>query len=142
MPVREVGRIEWGLASGGSLREPGILADSPPTEVTMARKLPTRSLAALCRRLSLALGSGQEARGVWQREASHAPKPPTPMYQSMYFGYRNEGAKRSWDEFSPLFETIDYREIGGWEYIRVVPLGGVDRKPPPAWLLLQLPPLF
>jgi pyruvate,water dikinase len=76
--------------------------------------------------------------GFWKREASHAPKPPSPMYQSMYFGYRNEGAKRAWDEFSPLFETIDYREIGGWEYIRVVPLGGVDRKPPPAWLLAVL----
>ena len=38
----------------------------------MARKLSTQSLAALCRRLSLALGSGQEARGVWQREASRA----------------------------------------------------------------------
>jgi pyruvate,water dikinase len=113
--------IEWAIA-GGQL----FLLQARPITA-----LPEEKLESIPVEINL-------PPGFWQREVSHAPKPPSPMYQSMYFKYRNEGAKRAWDEFSPLFDTIDYREIGGWEYIRVVPLGGVDRKPPPAWLLALL----
>lgn len=34
-----------------------------------------------------------------------------------------------------MIETLEQKEIGGWLYQRVVPLGGRDRKAPPAWLM-------
>ena len=37
-------------------------------------------------------------------------------------------------EFGLLLETLEFREIGGWEYIRLAPLGGKDRPAPPPWL--------
>ncbi|UCG82635.1 MAG: hypothetical protein JSW38_10645 [Dehalococcoidia bacterium] len=73
--------------------------------------------------------------GFWQREVSHAPYPVMPMLWSVYADLRNEASRNAADEFSLLYERIDYQQIGGWEYIRIVPLGGKDRRPPPAWLM-------
>jgi pyruvate,water dikinase len=42
---------------------------------------------------------------------------------------------QSFQENSILLEGIQFREIGGWLYQRIVPLGGKDRSPPPAWLM-------
>jgi rifampicin phosphotransferase len=47
------------------------------------------------------------------------------------------------EDFGLLAETVEEREIGGWVYIRVVPLGGRDRRPPPRWVqraLIRLVP--
>jgi pyruvate,water dikinase len=47
------------------------------------------------------------------------------------------------DEFGILAETVELAQIGGWEYLRLVPLGGKDRPAPPAWmmpLLIRLVP--
>ena len=41
-------------------------------------------------------------------------------------------------ELSLPFEKADFREIGGWLYMRIIPLGGKDRKPPPNWLMYLL----
>jgi pyruvate,water dikinase len=46
----------------------------------------------------------------------------------------NTGFGRMFSEMGVLPETLEWREIGGWVYTRVVPPGGTDRKPPPAWL--------
>ncbi len=73
--------------------------------------------------------------GFWQREASHAPQPHSPMNRSLFFPLRNAAMKHMFDEFSLLLETMEFREIGGWEYTRLVPLGGKDRPAPPAWLM-------
>jgi pyruvate,water dikinase len=73
--------------------------------------------------------------GFWQREVSHAPYPVMPMLWSVYSDLRNEAARNAADEFSLLYERIDYQQIGGWEYIRIVPVGGKDRRPPPVWLM-------
>ncbi len=73
--------------------------------------------------------------GFWQREASHAPLPHSPMNHSLFFPLRNAAMKHMFDEFSLLLETMEFREIGGWEYTRMVPLGGKDRRAPPAWLM-------
>lgn len=40
-----------------------------------AARIPTKSLASLCRRLSTALGAGLDARSVWAREVEHAREP-------------------------------------------------------------------
>jgi rifampicin phosphotransferase len=64
--------------------------------------------------------------GYWTREASHAPAPWTPfarvVLSSRTSTYRNMCA-----QLGLLFDTIDFRDIGGWEYIRIVPLGANDR---------------
>jgi hypothetical protein len=75
-------------------------------------------------------------QGYWQREASHAPKPWTPMSLSVAFGDpRNQALRRLFFEFGLLAEALEFRQIGGWEYSRLVPLGGKDRPAPPAFLM-------
>jgi pyruvate,water dikinase len=67
-------------------------------------------------------------QGYWQREVSHAPKPWTPMSLSVAFGDpRNQALRRLFFEFGLLAEALEFRQIGGWEYSRLVPLGGKDR---------------
>jgi pyruvate,water dikinase len=74
--------------------------------------------------------------GFWEREASHAPKPWTPMSLSVALGEpRNKSIRRMFDESGVLADTLEFAQIGGWDYSRLVPLGGKDRRPPPAFLL-------
>jgi rifampicin phosphotransferase len=74
--------------------------------------------------------------GFWEREASHAPKPWTPMSLSVAFADpRNRASRRWFSELGLLAETFELRQIGGWEYGRLVPLGGKDRPAPPAFLM-------
>lgn len=73
--------------------------------------------------------------GFWERESSHYPEPLSPMHRSIFLPVFNAALKRAVDEASLLVETVEHREIGGWIYQRMVPLGGKDRKPPPAWLM-------
>jgi pyruvate,water dikinase len=110
--------IEWARAPGAlfllQARPITALSDRPPAPVPVAAEPPP---------------------GFWQREASHAPRPWTPMFRSAGFGPRNAALKRMFDELGFLAETLEAREIGGWEYIRLVPLGGKERPAPPAWLM-------
>jgi rifampicin phosphotransferase len=75
-------------------------------------------------------------QGYWQREASHAPRPWTQMSLSVAFGDpRNQALRRLFSEFGLLAEALEFRQIGGWEYSRLVPLGGKDRPAPLAFLM-------
>jgi rifampicin phosphotransferase len=76
--------------------------------------------------------------GFWQRESVHAPQPWTPMMRSFLFPSRTEVIRRGFEEFGALIETIDFAEIGGWEYASVVPFGGKAGPPPPDWLMWLL----
>jgi pyruvate,water dikinase len=52
-------------------------------------------------------------QGYWDREASHAPKPWTPMSLSVAFGDpRNQAFRRLFAEFGLLAETLEMRQIG------------------------------
>ena len=73
--------------------------------------------------------------GFWEREASHAPKPWTPMTLSALGQARSRAMRRTFAEFGLLAETLEFAQIGGWEYTRLVPLGGKDRPAPPARLM-------
>lgn len=73
--------------------------------------------------------------GYWEREESHYPDPVTPATRSTLVPVVNHAFHRLCDEMSLLIETLELREIGGWLYQRTVPLGGKDRKAPPAWLM-------
>ena len=83
--------------------------------------------------------------GFWQRDASHAPKPNTPMFSSLTFPFLNIAGKAWFAEYGFLSDGMEWREIAGWQYISLRPLGGKQRKPPPAWLMPLLirlvPPL-
>lgn len=75
--------------------------------------------------------------GYWTRDNQHFTKPISPMYVSYAFSMGlallNLGAK----DLGLPFEA-DGKVIGGWAYVRIVPPGGKDRRPPPVWLLRLL----
>lgn len=86
--------------------------------------------------------------GFWQREASHFPKPMTPLGASFVL----EGYNRAWPkifaDFGLLLDALELREIGGYVYQRAKPFGvsesGGGKLPPKPllWLLLRLHPAF
>jgi len=73
--------------------------------------------------------------GFWERETSHFPQPLSPFFRSFLLGLQNDALHRTFEELGGLLETLEYREIGGWVYSRLVPLGGKDLPSPPAWVL-------
>ena len=86
--------------------------------------------------------------GFWQREASHYPKPMTPLGSSLFLDGANQSFPKVFAEFGLLLETIEFREIGGYVYQRAKPYGvgeaGGGNLPPKVvlWLLLRLHPAF
>ena len=111
--------IEWAIADGEIVllqaRQITALPDQPIEPVPVPVEVPP---------------------GFWEREASHAPKPWTPMSLSVAFGDpRNQVFRRLFSEFGLLADALEMRQIGGWEYSRLVPLGGKDRPAPPAFLM-------
>ncbi len=74
-----------------------------------------------------------QPEGFWRREASHYPRPLSPMYRVTL-----DWMISIWRELATshglMFDGIENREINGWVYQRLVPIGGKDRKPPPLWL--------
>jgi rifampicin phosphotransferase len=73
--------------------------------------------------------------GFWERESDHFPLPLSPLFRSAFLPRHVAGIKAAFDEISMLAEGLDFREIGGWVYQRLVPPGGKDRPAPPAWLM-------
>lgn len=72
--------------------------------------------------------------GFWQRDEVFHPHPYFPMDRSTSFPLENAAFRSMCSDFGLLIETQEGREIGGWYYFRLVPLGGKDRSPPPSWL--------
>ena len=72
--------------------------------------------------------------GFWRRESSHYPQPLSPMFRVVQAAF-NASMRDMMSDFSLLVEAIEFREIGGWVYQRMIPLGGKDRCAPPAWLI-------
>jgi rifampicin phosphotransferase len=72
--------------------------------------------------------------GYWTREASHAPLPVSPFSAAALLDPLNNSIRQGFAEMGLLLDGLEARMIGGWEYMRVVPLGG--REPPrlPGWL--------
>jgi pyruvate,water dikinase len=73
--------------------------------------------------------------GFWERDAAHSPRPLSPMLASVFYAARNDGMREMFGAFGFLAETLEFREIGGWDYSRLVPVGGTDRPAPPAALM-------
>lgn len=72
--------------------------------------------------------------GYWQREDSHSTLPWTPLTGSV-MPWRNPVLRTMARELGFLFEGVEFRDIGGWEYMRIVPLGGKEPPPVPRALL-------
>jgi rifampicin phosphotransferase len=106
--------IEWALVAGA----PILLQARPITA------LPTQPAAAPV----------IAPPGFWQREASHSPKPWTPMFRSVFGECRDQALRNMFAAFGLPENMLEFREIGGWYYLRRPPLGG-GRFTPPAWLI-------
>ncbi|CAN5781641.1 PEP/pyruvate-binding domain-containing protein [soil metagenome] len=81
--------------------------------------------------------------GFWEREASHFPRPLSPMTRSLELATQNRALASAFAEHGLLPDGLEFREIGGWVYTRVVPPGGKERPMPPRplmWLLVRTVP--
>lgn len=67
--------------------------------------------------------------GYWRREATHCPKPLSPFMGSA-LPLVGETFRHAFSELGAWFETLEYREIGGWVYTRLVPPRGPDGATP------------
>jgi pyruvate,water dikinase len=76
--------------------------------------------------------------GYWVRNAGHTPQPNSPMHNSWFIPYTETIGRRMFGEFGLLMEDLEFRIIGGWEYIRIVPLGGKEGPELPSWLMWLL----
>ena len=61
--------------------------------------------------------------GYWTRETSHAPLPWRPFTEALTDTV-NAAIRGPSTEFGLLFDGAQFRNIGGWEYFHIVPLGG------------------
>jgi pyruvate,water dikinase len=74
--------------------------------------------------------------GYWRRESTHCPRPISPFFRgglalvTQTFGH-------AFSELGALVETLEFQEIGGWVYSRMVPPGGVEDQPPSADMLRE-----
>lgn len=70
--------------------------------------------------------------GYWERE-SHFPQPIAPMTR-FFMAVSTRALADAFTEFGLPMDGLEWREIGGWVYVRVVPLGGKEPPRPPTWL--------
>jgi rifampicin phosphotransferase len=75
--------------------------------------------------------------GYWQREITHFPRPTSVMVRDI-LDTHNAEFRQMCTRYGLLVDGVEIRLIGGWAYARVVPLGGKDQPPPPAWLMWLL----
>lgn len=72
--------------------------------------------------------------GYWEHDASHAPRPNYPI--ESFIPPMVAKAVKSWaNEFGYLFDGIEFRDIGGWTYQRLAPMGGKEGPELPGWLM-------
>ncbi len=74
--------------------------------------------------------SAEPPPGFWMSNARVIPRPLSPMTSSVMLPQVNAGVRHAFDEFGSLLQSFENREIGGWVYIRYIPLGGREGVPP------------
>jgi pyruvate,water dikinase len=72
--------------------------------------------------------------GFWEHDASHFPHASYPI-DSFVHGLVAEGVSSWVSEFGYLFDGIEFRDIGGWTYQRLRPIGGREGPSLPGWLM-------
>jgi rifampicin phosphotransferase len=73
--------------------------------------------------------------GYWEREASHLPLPLSPFSEGALIESLNRALRRMCAELGLLLDAVQARNIGGWFYVGVVPLGGKEPPRLPGWLV-------
>ncbi len=76
--------------------------------------------------------------GYWTLEKGHYYRPMSPMFASYGLEMINGWMSQMPKDIGLPFDGIELRLIGGRLYLRIVPPGGKDRRPPPEWLLRLL----
>ena len=89
------------------------LPDPPPTPVEVPVEVP---------------------EGFWVRESSHAALPWTRLTREV-MQPRNAALRAMADDLGLLSDGVAAQDIGGWEYLRIIPLGGKEPPPLPRWAL-------
>ncbi|HEY3365927.1 MAG TPA: PEP/pyruvate-binding domain-containing protein [Symbiobacteriaceae bacterium] len=117
--------IEWAMSGG---------------ELYLLQARPVTTLSAADAPAPVPVPS-EPPSGFWERGDSHYPQPLYPFARSSLLPAANSGFRQMCMEFGLLTESVEEREIGGWVYLRMVPLGGKDRRPPPDWAMRLLIPL-
>ncbi|MDA8195163.1 MAG: PEP-utilizing enzyme [Thermaerobacter sp.] len=77
--------------------------------------------------------------GYWQRDAA-TPRPRSPLDGSLVVSWPSQLAA-GFSDFGLLVQTMEWTDIGGWPYVRMVPIGGKEPPPLPAWLAGLVMPL-
>jgi hypothetical protein len=84
--------------------------------------------------------------GYWQREASHNPRPLSTLGANVFIEGVSQSFPKMFAEFGMLLQALEYREIGGYAYNSLVPLGGRSERPLPPklvlWFALRAAPAF
>lgn len=73
--------------------------------------------------------------GYWTLDNLHYPQPMSPIFASYFLEMTGGLARQLVQDVGLPFDRFDFKLIGGRMYFRVVPPGGKDRNPPPAWLM-------
>lgn len=82
--------------------------------------------------------------GDWMRDDFHAPLPQSPFGRVLVKEQLIKVFPRVFEEFGVLLDRAEVQDIGGWPYMRLVPLGapppraGRTPSPPPRWLFRML----
>ena len=75
--------------------------------------------------------------GFWEHDASHFPNASYPI-DSVLPELVSDAVATWAGEFGYLFDGIEFREIGGWVYQRLRPVGGKEGPNLPGWLMWVL----
>jgi len=89
--------------------------------------------------------STEPPRGFWEREIVHFPSPLSPMTRSLFFEAANKYLLQAFEELGFIAQSVEMRDIGGWQYFRVVPPMGKEEEPSfrfLSWVLIRIHPYF
>lgn len=70
-----------------------------------------------------------DLKGFWQWRSSHFPKPSSHLHRTVGLLLDSRPFTAAFAEFSLPVETVEFRVINGYGYMRVRPLGGNDSPP-------------
>lgn len=75
--------------------------------------------------------------GFWFYDVSHAPKPNVP-FDRVFLPFVISCSAHWFEQFGHLLDHLEFREIGGWAYQRMVPLGNREGPSLPTWVMRML----
>jgi pyruvate,water dikinase len=70
--------------------------------------------------------------GYWERD-SHHPQPLAPMSR-IIMTINTKALTEAFEDTGLPMDGLEFREIGGWGYLRIMPLGGKEPPRLPTWL--------